>query len=109
VLGSDEYFVNRAGGTIAGFVQALNQDVTGGTLDAATLASVTQQLVAGTSRTQVALGVLGTPQARIFQVQGYSQRFLNQAADPLTLATAVAALNAGVSDQVVIAAFVASV
>jgi hypothetical protein len=66
ICGSDEYY-QRHGGTNAGFLAGLGQDLTGGPLDPAAISLFTAELAAGTPRDAVAVQALGLPSAAAFQ------------------------------------------
>jgi hypothetical protein len=81
LIGSQEYFVVRGGGTLNGFLQAAYTDVLNRAPDAAGAAGFSQQLSAGGSRTTVANALLTSPEGREFQVQQMFSRFLRRAPD----------------------------
>jgi hypothetical protein len=81
LLGSNEYFQNRGGGTIQGWITAVYQDVLGRAPDSAGLAGLIQALSGGASRQQAALGVLQSAEGRIDQVQEYYNSYLRRAGD----------------------------
>jgi hypothetical protein len=108
LLGSAEYFTAQGGGTNAGFLAALFQDVLGRMIDPSSQQTYLQALSQGTTRTAVALSVLTSTEGR--QVLGKSlyQQFLHRAADPVGLQTAVNVLAGGGTDEDVIALLVGS-
>jgi len=92
IIGSQEYFQVRAGGTNAGFLQALYQDVLHRAPDAFGLQAFTAALDAGVSRQQVALLVLSSPEGTNVQAQTSFNQFLQLNSDPTAASTFVAAL-----------------
>ena len=92
MLGSQEYFQVRAGGTNAGFLQALYQDVLGRAPDPVGLQAFTAALNAGVSRQQVALLVLSSPEGTNVQAQTSFNAFLKLNPDATAASTFVAAL-----------------
>jgi hypothetical protein len=108
LVGSAEFFQNQAGGTNAGFLNALYQDALGRAIDPSGQATYSQALANGVSRTQVALDILTSLEYYSNLVQGYYQSFLGRAADSSGLNTYVLDLLGGVTDEMVIAAIVGS-
>jgi hypothetical protein len=85
ILGSDEYF-RLHGGTNAGFLQGLGQDVFGGSIDPADLSLFEAELATGTPRFLVAQQALATPQAAAVEAQRLYQQLLKRSASPAELA-----------------------
>jgi hypothetical protein len=106
ILGSPEFFTTQGGGTVAGFLDALYQDVLGRPIDPTALAAYESQIAAGATNSQVAYEVLTSTEAREVLVKGYYQHYLHRAADATGLNAYVAALGGGSSDEDVIAAIV---
>ncbi|MCI0462826.1 MAG: FG-GAP-like repeat-containing protein [Gemmataceae bacterium] len=86
LLGSDEYFA-RAGGDNLAFLRSLYQDVLGRDLDAFGQQAWLQALSQNVSRSQVALMVLSSPEARSRSINLLYDRFLQRPADPAGLAS----------------------
>ena len=107
ILGSQEYF-GLHGGTNDGFITALYQDVLGRAPDANGKAHWLQQLANGQARTNVALSVLATSEAKQVLAAGFYVRFLKRGADANGLTTFQNQLLQGVREQTVIAEIVAS-
>ena len=107
ILGSEEYW-QRAGGSGAGFVQALCQDVLGHEAGPADAAAFVRLLARGKAPAAVARDVLRSEEGRDAQVQGHYQRLLHRAADPDGLRGFVSALQRGAGDPEVLAGFLAS-
>jgi hypothetical protein len=80
ILGSPEYFRERAGGTNPGFVAALYQDLLGRTADPQAVAMFTQQLGAGSSRASLAQQILTSPEARQRRINALYTRYLHRPA-----------------------------
>src|SRR5262249_25496206 len=62
LLGSLEYFQRRGGGSNAGFLAALYQDVLGRPIDLFGAQSLTRVLASGVPRTAVAAALIGSPE-----------------------------------------------
>jgi hypothetical protein len=95
LLGSAEYFRSH-GGTSAGFLAGLGQDVAGGALDPGDVSLFTAELATGTTRFVVALEALSKPAAFVAQAQAYDRQLLRRNASASEAAVqAVALLFAG--------------
>jgi len=107
ILGSAEFF-SDSGSTNSGFVNAVYQDLLGRPADSGGLATWTQALVSGVSRTQVAYAIDTSNESRTDTVQFFYQTLLNRPADPGGLSTWVGALNSGATDEQVLAGIAGS-
>jgi YD repeat-containing protein len=113
-ISSPEYFQTRSGGTNAGFLAALYHDVLGRPVDPAgagwgsLLTLPVNPFLVRFLRTEVASGVLNSPEAQSDLVKGYYLRFLRRPAEPTGLNGWVGALQAGMPDQQIIAGFIGS-
>jgi uncharacterized protein (TIGR03118 family) len=107
LLGSDEYFT-RHGGTNAGFLQSLYQDLLHRAIDPTGMSIWSQDLAAGASRAAVATAVLAAGETATLEVQNLYQQLLHRAADPTGLQVFVPQLSAGAPEAAVIAALVSS-
>jgi len=95
VLGSNEYFQTQGGGTNAGFVTVLYEDVLGTSVSDAALNRLTRQLQRGTSRTSMARSlVLSTPGKTSF-VHFLYQSFYGRGPTRREASSAVGILNRG--------------
>lgn len=81
LIGSQEYLLNRGNGNNTGFLSALYQDVLNRPIDASGLATFTQFLANGGTRTQVASILLSSTEYLTNLVQGFYQRYLRRPAD----------------------------
>src|SRR5262249_36012810 len=84
LLGSDEYFTTRGGGTINGYLQALYQDVLNRQIDPVGLQAATASLSANdtvASRTDVASGVINSQEGDIVTIDHLYSQFLHRAPD----------------------------
>jgi hypothetical protein len=108
IVGSTEYWQRRAGGTAAGFLDALYQDALGRAIDPSGRASWSQALRRGMSREDVAAALFASEEYRADLVQGVYQGFLGRVADPGGLATFTDALRHGARTQEVLGAVLAS-
>jgi hypothetical protein len=108
LVGSDEYFNTRGGGTNDGFLDALYEDALGRSPDAGGRSSFDASLAAGTTRAQVADVVFGSPEYQRELVQSMYESLLNRPADAAGLAAFTAELTAGLTDQQVMAQFIGS-
>jgi streptogramin lyase len=108
ILGSQEYFV-RKGGTNAGFLTAVYQDVLNRPIDPAGATFWNRMLTNdASSRTTVALAILQSSESDQLEVQTIYLQFLHRPADAGGLATFVQALQSGTPNEVVIAAVIGS-
>jgi hypothetical protein len=103
LLGSEEYFQNRGGGTQDGFLNALYHDLLGRAPTAGERA-----LFGGASRMQVAAQVLASNEYRTLLIQSYFQMFLGRAPTSAELSAFLAMFGAGASDEAVAAAILGS-
>jgi sugar lactone lactonase YvrE len=108
LLGSDEYFNNRGGGTTAGFLGALYQDVLNRPIDNTGLQVWELALANGTSRLDVAAAILASAESDADQVQSAYTQFLHRPADMAGLNGFVSFLQQGRSILQVITALVTS-
>jgi ELWxxDGT repeat protein len=107
LVSSQEYFMNRGGGTSNGFLNAMYGD----TLNRAPTAQEQQQFspaLAGIGRAQVAVRILSGPEYHQVLVRGLIQRFLNRAATDAEVQAYAQQMMGGVCDEQVIAAIVGS-
>jgi hypothetical protein len=105
---SDEYFQNRGGRTVNGFLTALYQDALNRAVDTSGRSAFDQALANGMSRAQVASIIFSSTEYQQDLVQSDYQRFLRRAADSGGLAGFTAALQQGVRDEQVAAILVGS-
>jgi uncharacterized repeat protein (TIGR02543 family) len=99
ILGSPEYFITRGGGTNAGFVNALYQDLLGRMPSAAEQAQWDAAFGAGATRSQVALQVLHSAEYRARLIRSWFQAYLNRAPTDAELAAYLARFAAGETDE----------
>jgi hypothetical protein len=108
LIGSVEYFNNRGGGTVDGFLAALYSDALHRALDSQGEQAFSLALAFNVSRQQVALMILGSPEYEQLLVTGFYNTFLHRAPDANGLGAMVAALAQGVTDETIIAALMGS-
>jgi hypothetical protein len=108
ILGSPEYFQNRAGGSNQGFLEALYQDVLNRPIDPGALAFGLANLAQGGDRTAFALFVLQSREANRVLVQSTYEAILNRQADPGGLAFFTQALQTGATYEQLVAVLMAS-
>jgi hypothetical protein len=101
IAGSPEFFA-LAGGTNAGFLNALYADALGRGVDGSGAASWGGFLANGVSRNAVALGILSSVEYHTNLVESYYEMFLRRSADPGGLAVYVNLLQHGSTDQQII-------
>lgn len=82
LISSQEYFVNRGGGTNQGFVTAIFQDALKRAPDAQGLAFYTQELAAGFTHVEIATQILNSTEALTRTIDGLYERYLGRAPDP---------------------------
>jgi len=80
IVGSDEYYQSRGGGTNNGFLEQIYNDLLGRPIDEGSLAAFTDLLNRGGSRQQVALFILGSSEYRSNQIQSFFKTFLGRQA-----------------------------
>jgi uncharacterized protein YqfB (UPF0267 family) len=107
ILSSPEFFA-RSGGTNAGFLAALYQDVLGRTIDSAGAVGWGTQLQLGLDRGIVATDILMSGEAHQDMVEHTYQEFLNRAADVGGLIGWSIALEHGLRDEAFLAAIIGS-
>jgi autotransporter-associated beta strand protein len=109
LAGSPEYFANRGGGTVPGFLNALYEDALNRPVDAQGLAAFTLALSLNVSRPQVAAAVLTSPEYFSGLVSGFYTQFLHRTADAGGVANWVNAMRLGLSDEAIVAYLIGSV
>jgi uncharacterized delta-60 repeat protein len=108
IAGSPEYYQKRGGGTDAGFVNAIYQDVLVRAPDATGQTLFQRALASGASRQQVAQAVLASTEYRQDLVQADYQAYLQRSADPIGLGIFTNALALGNKDEAIAANILAS-
>lgn len=108
MLGSDEYYKVRGGGSDTGFVTALYQDVLQRAPDAGGLAAWSGMLEHGATRHQVAQGILQSSESDRLSVVTTYQQFLGRAPDTSALAGFVLLQRRGMSTADLYASILAS-
>jgi hypothetical protein len=108
ITGSGEYFVNRAGGTNDGFLDALYADALHRAVDSTGRTLFDQALAQGATRQQVAQAIFASNEYRQDLVRSFYWLYLHRPADTAGLNAFVGALGQGATDQAVIAAILAS-
>jgi hypothetical protein len=107
VLGSTEYFLAH-GGTAAGFLAGVYHDVLHRDIDAMGSTAWGSLLGAGATRDQVALAILGSPEANQDTISAGYQALLGRAVDAVGQSAWGTALQNGLSDEAFLAALIAS-
>jgi uncharacterized delta-60 repeat protein len=92
---SSEYYVNQGGSTVTGFLTALYRDILGRAIDPSGLATFSQALNLGLTRSQVIIDLLTSHEYLSDVVNGYYMDYLRRAADQAGLANFVAQLEIG--------------
>jgi Domain of unknown function (DUF4214) len=108
ILDSPEYFGTRAGGTNAGFIAALYQDVLGRAPSAAEQAQWDAAFGAGATHAQVALLVLQSVEARTALIRGWFQSYLGRLPTDVELNFYLGRFAAGDTDEQIQAAILGS-
>jgi hypothetical protein len=103
LLGSQEYFVHRGGGTTSGFVNALYKDLLSRVPQAAEVAHWQ-----GGSRIDIAAGVLNSPEYKGDLIATDYLRFLGRHVDQAGLNAWISSMNGGTADEQVLAGIVGS-
>jgi hypothetical protein len=107
ILGSDEFFA-RAGSNSTGFLNLVSLDVLGRPADATVLSLLPAGFASTSSRAAAALQVLTSPAVNQVLVTNFYQEILGRAPDPFGLGVWTGLLQAGVSEEGVIAGIFAS-
>src|SRR5262249_11392403 len=108
LAGSEEYFTEQGGGTNDGFLDALYRDILNRPIDDAMRAAFDQKLASGTSRSEVAAMVIGSPEARQVLVHTLYTGLLGPGNDTTTFQLIVSGLDQGSPIDQVIAVLLAS-
>jgi Domain of unknown function (DUF4214) len=109
LLGSEEYFQRRGGGTTPGFLSAVYSDVLGRTIDPSGARGWSEALDnKDSSRTTVAAEIVGSREGAQVTVHDAYFRFLHRAPDPVGFNASVSALQQGVIAEFLITTIVAS-
>ena len=108
LMGSSEYWQNRAGGTIAGFLDAAYLDVLNRPIDPNAQARFTHLMSLVTTPGQVAAVLFGSVEYRQRLVASWYESYLRRAADPDGLAGYVEAIRQGSKRQEALAQVLAS-
>jgi hypothetical protein len=108
LFASAEYFQKRAGGTGAGFLQALFHDVLGQSPDPRTVLAIGGLLAEASWRLEAATILLQSLPAKVHWVADMYEQFLHVRPDGKSLRHYVSRLQRGVSENVVLADLLAS-
>jgi hypothetical protein len=108
LAGSQEYILTRGDGNSGGMLNALSEDFLGQPLDAQVGQTYFPLFQQGLSLTQIASAVLTSPAARQYLVRGDYQLLLHREAEATGLNGWVAALAAGMPDEMVLAGIAGS-
>jgi hypothetical protein len=103
LVGSGEYYQTRAGGTNAGFLDALYHDALGRNIDPSGQSLFGRELSSGASRRDIASAIFGSGEYRHDLVQGYYHSILGRSAGHGGLTLFGDALAAGTRDEAVMA------
>lgn len=85
LISSQEYFVNRGGGTNEGFVKAVYEDVLKRDPEQSALAFYEQELAGGVTRVELAGQILNSIEAETRSINSLYERYLGRPADPAGL------------------------
>jgi autotransporter-associated beta strand protein len=108
LAGSDEYFINRGGSTVDGFITVLYLDALNRQPDPPGRQAFEQALSFHVSRQQVASAVLGSFEYKSDLVFGYYTSFLHRSPDPAGQNAWANAMTQGLTDEQVIALIIGS-
>ena len=108
LLGSQEYFQNKGGGTNAGFLSALYESVLGWAIDPGALENFGNALQLGIARTVVATEVANSSESFTRTVQADFQLFLRTSPTSSQQTTYVDQLQAGTTNDQVSASLIGS-
>jgi hypothetical protein len=109
LVGSTEYFSNRGGNTVTGFLNAIYLDALGRAPDSVGLNAFKLALSSGANNTAVATAIFSSTEYLDDDVNGYYVQFLRRNADPAGLANFASAIqNGSARDEDVIANLIGS-
>jgi hypothetical protein len=108
ILASPEYFQSRGGNSNSTWLEAVSQDELGRALDDQGRAAWGNALNAGASLLAVAGGILGSPEADLQTVTRFYRQFLRREPDGAGLTAFAGGLQAGLANEMVLAALVGS-
>jgi hypothetical protein len=108
ILGSDEYYNTRGGGTNAGFVDALYHDILGRAPTDAEARQWDAAFGAGATRNQAALQILKSIEARTLLINSWFQTFLGRAPTAVELNFFLQQFGAGATDEQLLASLLGS-
>jgi hypothetical protein len=108
LVGSGEYYQTRAGGTNAGFLEALYRDALGRNIDPSGQSLFGRELSSGANRRDIASAVFASGEYRQDLVQGYYHSILGRSAGHGGLALFTDALAGSTRDEAVMADIFAS-
>jgi hypothetical protein len=102
ILGSTDYFQNRAGSSNSAFLSAMYQDCVGHAPDASAVSNFTQALANGATRAQVSAVVLASTEFQHNLIQSDFNQLLHRKADDKGLAFWTNLLSTGGKDEDVV-------
>jgi hypothetical protein len=108
IVGSAEYFTNRAAGANDQFVRQAYLDLLARPATAGDVSTFVTAITDGLSRTNAASTILTSTEYRHDLIDGLYQSFLHHSADPAALGSFTTLLQSGARDQDVISAILAS-
>jgi hypothetical protein len=111
ILGSPEYFQNRGGGTNAGFLNAVYQDILGRTIDpsgANSWGAILASSTSASSRQTVAYQIVTSLENEQGFLKSCYQRFLHRNPDAAGMASWTDVMQNGMTERPVIANFIGS-
>ena len=108
ILGSDEYYTGIAGGTSNGFVAQVFTDVLGRAPSSAELVTYGNLLTGGFSRSDVALLILRSTEARQSFLQQWFTTLLRRNATSAEVSSFVGALNGGQTAEQIMSSIIGS-
>lgn len=108
ILSSNEYYQTQGGGTNAGWLNAVYEDVLGRPVDPQGEATWSLMLAQGTPRIVVATMILNSNESNVDTVMGYYEQYLGRPADQQGLAFWVSLLDQGQPVEQILAGILGS-
>ena len=108
LVSSPEYWKNRGGGTVNGFLTALFHDALGRQIEAAAMAYFKDQMASGASATDIAASVFTSDEYHRQRVSSLFEQVMARSADSGALAYFAGELDNGGTDEFIISQLLAS-
>ncbi|MGH7138163.1 MAG: DUF4214 domain-containing protein, partial [Pirellulales bacterium] len=108
LIGSNEYYQTRGGGTVSGFLHALFEDALGREIDSGALTYFSGLIAHGQSTYEIATMIFLSGEYQSIRVNELYEQLLDRPADPAGLASFAAELAQGMTDELIMAQMLSS-